>query len=655
MSCSVSLKELVNLAIGTPELGAVNFNALHSLLHGLLEHLQLGDVQRNLSREERDFIQPALTMGGTASGADRTSSLFHQLQDRMSKMEERLLCLDSLPSPSSLLQGSQSQNKPVQDMWQMIQLKKKVESTEDGVNKAMSAFQELLSTFNSLKLATDMIKDRLDALGDTVTKLNINELRQRLEDLAEQTERIPSLMDKLTTLNNKLSSYPDPTDLVTWPSIHDSVTSKISDHSLSSDLKQTKAKGILRSLGQLPSRHEDLDVRVRSIEDELRRLDGEISKMSIPDDLLQQLQGVRDDVDRIIRENNKSKDELNALQGALQRLNAALQQLDSKTNKLGENLADTMALQSKIDELEKKKLDRDELLLELNVKADKKTLETKVGHAQLEATVGEVNAVLDDLIKKLAAQENEWQSMLGKLLAALEAKLGRSDLDSIQRDLEELWRILKKHLNSGHPFDFDGAAGFRKKLFEKVSCISCDRPVTMATGPHLVTVRAATLVPRDRPSTAGYQDKNSGDASEEVDVEFRYSEVPRPHTSCSHHKKTTRTQNLTTVYPYGDPSQIQYKNSEVDLIGIDGLMYKGRLDKNPFHERDSSVTMTPQPPSRIVLQRARSATSTPRTKSPITRSTSAKTSRNLLHVPSATETPIILPQPSDNTELILGN
>ncbi|KAM4631543.1 uncharacterized protein C16orf96 homolog isoform 2-T2 [Discoglossus pictus] len=646
MSGSVSFKELVNLAIGSPELGAVNFNALHSLLHGLLEQLQLSEVKRELSEEQHDFIKPEITKGGTTSNVGSSSSLFHQLQNRMAKMEDRLRCLDSLPSSSTLLQASQSQNKPVQDMWQMIQLKKRVEMNEDGVNKAMSTLQELLSTFNSLKTTTDMIKDGLGTLGDTVAQLNIKEIQRRLQDIEGQTQNIPILGNKLATLQEKMSSYPESADLVTWPSLHDAVNTKTSDHAINNNLKQNNAKNILGTLGQLPSRHEELEWRVRSIEEELRRMDKEISKMGIPEDLLDQLRRVRDDVEKILKENKKDRDELSILQRALQQLRTDLEQLGSKTNKMEETMAETMTLKSLIDELEKKKLDREELMLELNTKADKRALDTKVGHAQLEAAVSELNAVLDDLIRKLALQENEWQSMLGKLLAGLEAKLGRSDLDSVHRDLEELWRILKKHLSAGHPFDPDGAAGSRKKLFEKVSCISCDRPVTMATGPHLVTVRSATLVPRNC-INSGEVDKITGETMDSIDPEFHYSEIPRPNTSCSNPKKSSRTKNLTTVYPYGDPTQMQYKNSEVDLMGIDGVMYKGRLDKNShLTDRDSSV-MVPQPPNRIVIERARSATPYRVPSSSIARPPSARNSLTHLHVPSATEIPS-QQQPSDS-------
>lgn len=41
----VSLRELVDLSIGTPEVGAVNFTALHTLLVAMLKNLNLQDTQ----------------------------------------------------------------------------------------------------------------------------------------------------------------------------------------------------------------------------------------------------------------------------------------------------------------------------------------------------------------------------------------------------------------------------------------------------------------------------------------------------------------------------------------------------------------------------------------------------------------------------------
>ncbi|KAM5151737.1 uncharacterized protein C16orf96 homolog [Mantella aurantiaca] len=640
MSSTISLRDLLNLAIGFPELGAVNFNALHSLLHGLLEHLQLGDVQRQLSPEEREFIQPGSIQ---AEDTGRASTLFHHLQDKVSKMEARLLQLDSLPSSTNLLHGSQSQNKPVEEMWQLMQLKNRMEANEGGVTKAMSSFQELLSTFNSLQEVNDLIQQRLSSLSDQITQINIQELQRRLQGLEGQAHNIPLLMENMEGLQKRLQSYPEAPELVTWPLLHDALTDKSSDLALSNDTKQRNVKKVLSGLGTLTSRHEGLQNRVQSLEEELRRLDLEITKKGIPDDLLQQLRSLREDVEKLFTESNKDKLDMKALLNGLHELNQALQKLEAKTEKLSADLSETATFQSQLDELERKKLNREELMPELNLKADKRDLETKVGHAQLEDAINEVNAILEDLIKKLAIQESEWQNMLEKLLAGLEGKLSRSDLDSIQKDLEDLWRFLKKHLSERQVFDPDGAAGFRKKLFERVKCISCDRPVTMATGPHLVTVRTAPLNPRNRPHSAEFsKDKASGDPQQVTDPEFQYIESQRPHTSCSLHRKTSRSQNLTTIFPYGDPGQIHYKNSEFDLMGIDGVMYKGRIDTNftnNIPEREAAVK-TPQPPYRTT-ERARSAAPHFRSHSATNIRTplhSARTSRAAMQAPTTPET-----------------
>lgn len=275
MSGSVSFKELLNLAIGSPELGAVNFNALYSLLYGLLEQLQVGDVRRKLSQEEREFIQPGQI---NVDDSGKPSTLFHHLQDKVAQMEVKLQHLDALPSSASLLQASQSQKKPVEEMWQLIQLKKKTEMNEDGVNKAMSAFQELLSTFNTLRQANDLIQERLAALSDQVTKINIQEVERRIQELDGRTQHIPVLEDKLENLHKKLYSYPEPSDLVTWPSLHDALTDKSSDWALSNETKQRNGKKILNNLGALPGKHESLESRVQEIEQELKRLDLEMGE-----------------------------------------------------------------------------------------------------------------------------------------------------------------------------------------------------------------------------------------------------------------------------------------------------------------------------------------------------------------------------------------
>ncbi|XP_078520448.1 uncharacterized protein LOC144785371 [Lissotriton helveticus] len=638
MSISMSFKELVNLAIGTPEVGAVNFNALHCLLHGLLEHLHVSDIQRDIPKEEQDFIRLPLGNAVVKGGGDSSRSLFHHLQDRMSRVEKQLQHLNEPLSLNNLLEQTQASNQPVQEMWQLMQLRKKMEANEEGVTKAMAAFQELLNTFNNLRNRTNDILTDLDTLKNNVGKIDVRDIEERLRRLEEQSQSTKSHGDRLESIQNKLNSYPEPADIVLWTSLHDAVLGKGSELVSGADSKTKNAKEILNRLGQMPSQQEALEKRITEIENELRKQAEDIANVGVPEDLLEQLKDMKNEINMLQAEDKKDKAFLKDAMGRLQQLSQSCDNLNVKTEKIITDMGKFQNFQQQINELDSKKMDKENeqelkksfqrqlneldskkmdkemLELQLNTKADKKSVDGKVSHAQMEVAVAELNAILEDLIKKMSLHE-DWQKMLEKLLHTVDSKLDRSELESLRKDLDELWSILKKHLNDGHFFDSDSAAGFRKKLFERVKCISCDRPVTMMTAPHLVTVRSSPLQPRPRPNSAMDGEIRDDVTSERmfdvVDQAMRHCGVWQCSTSCPG-KRPSKSQNLTTLYPYGDPGSINYKNNEVDVIGVDGVLYKGRLDsKNNRHsmpERDFTVKKTPRPPTRNIPERARSAT-----------------------------------------------
>jgi hypothetical protein len=47
---------MVDLAVGTPEVGAVNANVLHTLLHAMLRQLNIVDDQADLNDIDRDVL-----------------------------------------------------------------------------------------------------------------------------------------------------------------------------------------------------------------------------------------------------------------------------------------------------------------------------------------------------------------------------------------------------------------------------------------------------------------------------------------------------------------------------------------------------------------------------------------------------------------------
>ena len=180
---TVSLSNMVDLALGSPEIGAVNFNVLHSLLHVVLDQLNIAHVRAPLPAEPED-AEPARTgrqdgtvlhrgrreasdvesdsgvvggltsasEGGTGFSADQpgkqdsekpTAALMktplHQLQERVGRMERQLTDLNSLPSTKELIDSTGEERnrgvRPVADMWQGMQLSRKVDANTQGVSK----------------------------------------------------------------------------------------------------------------------------------------------------------------------------------------------------------------------------------------------------------------------------------------------------------------------------------------------------------------------------------------------------------------------------------------------------------------------------------------------------------------------------------------
>lgn len=140
MSFSLSFSELVNIAI--PQYGVVNFKALQLVLHGILEHINMAELKKVLSGDE-DFLQTSQSMFMPREGdgqpivhpLKRLSNVFDHVVSRLDKVESQLTTLHEMPSTSMLLDGSQGTNRPAQELWQMIKLRKMVEGNEEALEK----------------------------------------------------------------------------------------------------------------------------------------------------------------------------------------------------------------------------------------------------------------------------------------------------------------------------------------------------------------------------------------------------------------------------------------------------------------------------------------------------------------------------------------
>nr|XP_051686116.1 uncharacterized protein C16orf96 isoform X3 [Oryctolagus cuniculus] len=187
--------------------------------------------------------------------------------------------------------------------------------------------------------------------------------------------------------------------------------------------------------------------------------------------------------------------------------------------------------------------------------------------------------------------------------------------------MEEIRTVVAKLLTEGLRFDPDSAAGFRKKLFERVKCISCDRPVEMMTSPPLITLRKVHLLARLRPASANSYEYLQRQLMREQQQLQLQEEGLDPLGSQQdwgdgpQNDATSRLQScdLSTLYPYGDPQLVDYDSAEVDILGVDGILYRGRMSNQSGAqatatvEKELTAVRVPGPPPRNLHDRVRAS------------------------------------------------
>ncbi|KAL8163175.1 UNVERIFIED_CONTAM: hypothetical protein K2H54_013454, partial [Gekko kuhli] len=177
MALKVSLYELADLSIGTPEIGVVNFNALHTLLHALLRHLKLEDLLTEIRPERPERGAPP------ASALERRLSVEKGLEElapppgegaaRLADLEKKLLQLESnLQGVEDQVRGVGDQVQGVQDQVQGVQ--DQVQGVQDnvqGMGKKLKGFQKQVSGLERLPSGSDLLEKTKSGSGTAVADM----------------------------------------------------------------------------------------------------------------------------------------------------------------------------------------------------------------------------------------------------------------------------------------------------------------------------------------------------------------------------------------------------------------------------------------------------------------------------------------------------
>ncbi|XP_023675993.2 glutamine-rich protein 2-like isoform X2 [Paramormyrops kingsleyae] len=521
----------------------------------------------------------------------------------------------------------------------------------------MALMQDLMKEISELQASRNHLQEEVRTLQGQLSQLNMNELLGKVKILEQCCHQVEDLEKVLREVQETVRLYPDPEELthfITWDVLQDTLVRE--DQQLLKSLgpppeppdctlrdgdglsprpPQPHARlqsrfsvgaehypetvNALRHVGQLKKQHDCLEERVAQVEkDKAERSDLQhlrdhftgIVNQNAHDDLLEQLNYMKGLVDGLMTDRMKNSELIGIAQGVMLKLEKECKKLGDTVCHLVEDQVQTQTnmdqMHKSLKHLEEKKADKDLVEMKIDIKADKRALESTVSRVQFDTMTEQLSSMFQELLGKVTGQEQDWQNVVEKISAEMESKLNRIELDPLKAQLEERWKAIRTQLQAQPTVELDDAAGFRKQLVARFHCISCDRPVDMLTpGPQLIGIPCAPGLPShksNRPYTVyELEQVRQHCRSERIPEMADYSYLPvsrncgGSHTLALASRRYTRLQHITHFMQSSSEAQssprptLPAQAEEVDILGLNGQVYKGRLATRTVKNMDPGL------------------------------------------------------------------
>ncbi|CAM9871967.1 unnamed protein product [Bubo scandiacus] len=601
----LSLSQLLDVAIGTPQAGAVNFTALYSLLQAMLGHLGLQDLPAPgrghsptplLGRDQPPEAPPREEGGqGGGPGTESLTPAKDPLQGAAVALSQDLLeeiggmkaAQYRMEEDIRMIQETLGMKVPAEAIPDALGTQMEVTSPKEG-GKALSSTQLAWAghpAVGTLSLTAQGLEIPLDtdpratspsqeppmpwgSSGSISVSDRYAETVEALRQIGQLSHLCATLKERVAQLEATKSDHAELEKLRLLFSEGDkeSISSVLADlqgrvsslQGLTSDLqgKNGKIRQLEDALGklevaganwkgdvsdqitlQLGSTLQEVKCKLKELEeqqemtkatlerlvaktaDELQEQLGEPRAMVASTgqeqaevqaacpvcstdiskqvgQLLQRYEKLQELVDdcvswqaagKVVRQlPGRSQDEelLKRIQAAVTQVQGDYEKLNSVTGNLlhdrHQKEKDIEALFRSLERLEKEKANKEDLVLGIDVKADKTALAGKVSRTQFDASMERLNEMIQETLSRVTGQEQGWHQVQRQLSEEMDSKLDRLELGPFRQQLEEHWRSTLEQLKEKEPLtEADDAAGTKKQLLAHFHCMSCDRPLSV--------------------------------------------------------------------------------------------------------------------------------------------------------------------------------
>ncbi|CAN8197228.1 unnamed protein product [Coccothraustes coccothraustes] len=555
---TLSLSQMLDLAIGMPNNGAVHFAAMRKLLQAVLEHL---DAQYLTSQEP----WPGQLRG--PSLADAVAEL-KEVKREMEEYKKHMSKVEAHPSPLAL------PHQPALARF-LPQQAEKVKKAEEASDQDVSLSMDLPEDIDFVKTAQTQNTQKIKELAALIKKLeedmkklrqdtvkwkeeNSKEISQQLEALLEETKRELQKMEEQLEMRKAMLEQ-----------LVSETTNKLAEigeivESVQEEQERAKAEcsnctfDLKEHLGELLKRCEKLQEQVESLESRQMAM-GKRNKMIRKCVQLEHDQERLHCVETTVKQLKEDCEKLSFASGNLQK------DSEQKQKEI------EMLFQS-LEKLQKEKADRLDILAAMDMKADKAALGSKVNCSQFDANLERLDERMQDLQSQISGQEQRWNNTQQQLSLVEEKKLDRQELKTFRYQMEETWKRRAEELRNEMK-EGDSGAVIKKQLPVPFTCLSCDRMLSVQVpGQYPDTLPYLQPMPPSKEPPPGQRRP------------LVRASLPRVPQSSGDHQSHSSTMQKIKASPHTS-AQLQrllvhHNKPSVTLLHGDGRISRGQSDQH---------------------------------------------------------------------------